>query len=161
MARAHAAILTGASDLEGSGAALAEALRPYGFTGPGFASQTVPGEARTAMGSPIQRGERVVLVTAIARPDSFLATVRSLGYEIAGELRFPDHHRYPPASLARIEEAFRSSGAGVILSTAKDRVKLHGRLAVPLAELPIRAEPEPAFWVWLNGEVDRLLYRTP
>ena len=72
-------------------------------------------------------------------------------------VRFPDHHRYPPASLARIEEAWRTSGAEAVLTTAKDRVKLHGRLdGVPLAELPIRAEPEPAFWAWLDGEIERL-----
>ena len=44
MARAHAAILTGAPEGDRQGEALAEALRPYGFTGPGFASRTVPGE---------------------------------------------------------------------------------------------------------------------
>jgi tetraacyldisaccharide 4'-kinase len=160
MSRAHAAILTGAPETAGHGATLAEALRPYGFTGPGFACRTVPGEARTAIGSPVPRGERVFLVTAIARPDNFTASVRSLGYETAGELRFPDHHRYPAASLARIEEAFRSSGARILLTTAKDRVKLHGRLSLPLAELPIHAEPEPAFWAWLDGEVDLLLSKT-
>ncbi|HEY4563612.1 MAG TPA: tetraacyldisaccharide 4'-kinase, partial [Thermoanaerobaculia bacterium] len=101
-------------------------------------------------------GARVFLVTAIARPEAFAATVRSLGFEIAGELRFPDHHRYPPASLARIAEAWRASGAETVLTTAKDRVKLHGQLDVPLAELPIRAEPEPALWQWLDGEIGRI-----
>ncbi|HEY4590063.1 MAG TPA: tetraacyldisaccharide 4'-kinase, partial [Thermoanaerobaculia bacterium] len=68
----------------------------------------------------------------------------------------PDHHRYPPASLARIAEAWRASGAETVLTTAKDRVKLHGQLDVPLAELPIRAEPEPALWQWLDGEIGRI-----
>jgi tetraacyldisaccharide 4'-kinase len=160
MSRAHAAILTGVRDYDGPGGSLAEALRPYGFTGPGFASRTVPGAARLTDGSPLSPGQPVFLVTAIARPESFAATVRSLGYEIAGELRFPDHHRYPPASLEKIIEAWRSSGAAAVLTTSKDRVKLHGRLDVPIpipiAEVPIRAEPEPAFWQWLDGEVGRL-----
>jgi tetraacyldisaccharide 4'-kinase len=155
VARAHAAILTGALQGDG-GADLAAALRPFGFTGPGFASRTVPGEVRLAGGSPVPSGERVFLVTAIARSDNFLATARSLGYEIAGELRFPDHHRYPPASLERIREAWLTSGARAVLTTSKDRVKLLGRLDVPLAELPIRAEPEPAFWAWLDGEIGRI-----
>ncbi|HEX9944019.1 MAG TPA: tetraacyldisaccharide 4'-kinase [Thermoanaerobaculia bacterium] len=156
MSRADAAILTGSPEFDGRGAELAAALRPYGFTGPGFASRTVPGVARTADGSPVPPGSPVFLVTAIARPDNFVASVRRLGYEILGELRFPDHHRYPAASLARIEEAWRASGARAVLTTSKDRVKLHGRLDVPLAELPIRAEPEPAFWEWLDGEIDGL-----
>ena len=154
-ARAHAAILTGASQDDG-GADLTAALRPFGFLGPGFASRTVPGEVRLADGSPALPGERVFLVTAIARPEDFLATARSLGYEIVGELRFPDHHRYPPASLERIREAWRASGARAVLTTSKDRVKLLGRLELPLADLPIRAEPEPAFWTWLDGELGSL-----
>jgi tetraacyldisaccharide 4'-kinase len=153
MARAHAAILTGAPEGERQGETLAEALRPHGFTGPGFASRTVPGEVR---GADLPVGARVFLVAAIARPEVFAATARGLGFEIAGELRFPDHHRYPPASLARIAEAWRASGAAAVLTTSKDRVKLHGRLDVPLAEIPIRACPEPAFWDWLDGEIGRL-----
>ncbi len=156
VSRAHAAILTGASEIDGHGAALAEALRPHGFTGPGFASRTVPGTARFADGSPVPAGARVFLVTAIARPEGFTGTVRGLGFEIAGELRFPDHHGYPSASLEKIAEAFRTSGAAAVLTTSKDRVKLHRRLQVPLAELPVRAEPEPAFWAWLDGEVGRI-----
>ncbi len=107
-------------------------------------------------GADLPAGARVFLVTAIARPEAFTNTVRALGFEIVGELRFPDHHRYPPASLARIAETWRASGAAAVLTTSKDRVKLHGQLDVPLAEIPIRAEPEPAFWDWLDGEIGRL-----
>ncbi|HEX3555473.1 MAG TPA: tetraacyldisaccharide 4'-kinase [Thermoanaerobaculia bacterium] len=157
--RAHAVILTGApgwNDRDDRGAALAAALRPHGFTGPGFASVTRPSPPRRTDGDPLPAGARVLLVTAIARPDAFGALARSLGLKIAGELRFPDHHPYPAASLARIAEAWRRSHAEAVLITSKDRVKLRGRLDVPLAELPIRADPEPAFWDWLDGEWDRL-----
>jgi tetraacyldisaccharide 4'-kinase len=153
VARADAAILTGALGGDRLGETLAEALRPRGFTGPGFASRTVPEAPR---GADLPAGARVLLVTAIARPEAFAATIRALGFEIAGELRFPDHHRYPPASLVRIDAAWRASGAVAVLTTSKDRVKLHGRLGAPLAELPIRAEPEPAFWQWLDGEIGRI-----
>jgi tetraacyldisaccharide-1-P 4'-kinase len=153
MSRAHAAVLTGLPSCDGSGAALAEALRPYGFTGPGFVSVTRAGEPRRIGGGDLPPGSRVFLVTAVARPQGFREMVQRLGFTIAGELRFPDHHRYPPASLARIADAWRTSGAEAALTTAKDRVKLHGRLDVPLAELPIRAEPEPAFWEWLDGAI--------
>jgi tetraacyldisaccharide 4'-kinase len=159
ISRAHAAILTGAPDWGGRGDVLAVALKPHGFTGPGFASVTRPGGPRLAGGEPLPAGSRVLLVTAIARPAAFTTLARNLGLDIAGELSFPDHHLYPDASLARIADAFRSSGAGAVLVTSKDRVKLLGRLDVldvPLAELPIRADPEPAFWEWLDGEWDRL-----
>jgi len=157
--RANAVILTGAPDWGGRGAALASALLSRGFTGPGFASVTRPGTPRLAGGEPLPAGARVLLVTAIARPAAFTALARDLGLDIAGELSFPDHHLYTDASLDRIADAFRSSGAAAVLVTSKDRVKLLGRLdvlGVPLAELPIRADPEPAFWEWLDREIARL-----
>ena len=156
IARASAVILTG-PDASGGGA-LAEALRPYGFTGPGFASRTLPGRPRQIGGrrDELPAGLSVFLVSAVARPDSFTAVVRSLGYEIAGELRYPDHHAYPPASLEQIVAAWKTSGAATVLTTSKDRVKLLGRLDIPLAELPIQAQPEEAFWTWLDGEIDLL-----
>ncbi len=156
MARAHAAILTGLGEHDGSGAALADSLRPYGFKGPGFGSVTRPGVPRRIGGGDLPPGTRVFLVSAVARPEVFAEMARRLGLEVTGELRFADHHAYSPASLARIADAWRASGAEAVLTTAKDRVKLHGRLEVPLAELPIRAEPEPAFWEWLDREMERI-----
>lgn len=149
IARAHAVVMTGAGSPE-DGRELAEALRPHGFTGPGFASFTRP-----AQPGGLAPGARVFLVTAIARPERFAATAKELGYAVAGELRFPDHHPYPAPSLEKIAATFRSSGAATVLTTAKDAVKLRGRLAVPLAEVPIRAEPEPGLWEWLDGAVEK------
>jgi tetraacyldisaccharide-1-P 4'-kinase len=105
---------------------------------------------------PLAKGSRVVLVSAIARPERFAAAVRELDFAVMGEMRFPDHHPFPPASLQRIAALVETSGADAALTTAKDRVKLLGRLAVPLAELPIAAAPEPAFWEWLDHAVDAL-----
>lgn len=157
--RAHAVLLTGNSSSD-DGAALAEALRPHGFAGPGFSCPTRTDRARWAAGrapaDPLPDGARVFLVSAIARPDNFTAAVREQGLEITGELRFPDHHPYPDASLARIETAFQASGAEAVLTTTKDRVKLQGRVRIPLAELPLRADPEPAFWSWLDQRVGAL-----
>lgn len=156
VARADAAILTGVLETGRHGGEMAEALRPYGFAGPGFASRTLSGASRRADGGDLAPGSRVFLVTAIARPEGFATSVRNLGMEIVGEMRFPDHYRYPQPSLERIAGAWRETRADAVLTTSKDRVKLHGRLDVPLAELPVRAEPEPAFWEWLDGEVARI-----
>lgn len=156
-ARASAALLTGAPEAEaGLGEELALALRPYGFVGPGFASRTIPGAPRFADGRILPPGSLVFLVSGLARPASFAETARSLGYEIRGELRFGDHFAYPDASLPKIEKAFGESGAQALLSTTKDGVKLRGRLAAPLAELPVRAEPEPTFWTWLDRALARI-----
>lgn len=152
MARAQAAILTGAASAE-QGAELARALHPFGFAGPGFASFTRTGPPRLAGGEPLLPGSRVFLASAIARPESFEASIKRLDLEVAGHLRFPDHHPYPEESLTRLAAAFRESGSTALLVTSKDRVKLAGRLGpgIPLAELPLAAEPEVAFWEWLDG----------
>jgi tetraacyldisaccharide 4'-kinase len=161
-ARAHAVVLTGAGWSGGlsPGPALAQALGPFGFRGPGFASATAAGPARLRDGRALPAGTRVLLVSGLARPEEFARAARAAGHEVVGELRFADHHAYPETSLARIRRAFAQNGAAAVLTTGKDRVKLLGRLELPLAELPVRAEPEPAFWQWLDGEVDALRGRS-
>lgn len=147
--RAHAALVTG-PDVAGNGAEAAEALRPHGFQGPGFDAPTRIDPPRSLDGTPLADGARVMLVSAIARPERFTRAAEGFDLEIVDELRFRDHHRYPRESLDEIQQAFERSGADAVLATSKDRVKLQGRLDLPLAELPIRAEPEPAFWEWLG-----------
>ncbi|MCP3961034.1 MAG: tetraacyldisaccharide 4'-kinase [bacterium] len=150
-ARAHAVLLTGADDSQGdAGKSLAEALRPCGFTGPGFACHTRSENAQLFGEGEIKTGARVVAVSGIARPEPFLDTVRSQGFEIAQHLSFPDHHEYPTATLEKIGSAYWSHSADLVLTTGKDRVKLQGRMDIPLAEIPIRAEPEPGFFEWLD-----------
>ncbi len=150
--RASAVLLTGAPDSEpsGPGDRLAGALEPWGFTGPGFASRTVASEPRLVGDGEIRPGARVVAVSGIARAEPFLDTVRHFGFEIAEHLDFKDHHPYPPASVEKIRDVYRRRDVELVLTTGKDRVKLQGRLELPLAEIPIRAEPEPAFFEWLD-----------
>jgi tetraacyldisaccharide 4'-kinase len=155
-ARADAVLLTGATESGPGGAELAAALRPHGFAGPGFACVTRAEPARRADGRPLPPGVRVVLAAGIARPGRFFAAARAQGFEVARELAFPDHHGYPPKSLEVLARALAETGAEAVLVTAKDRVKLLGRTGLPLAELPVRAEPEPAFWAWLDGRLDAL-----
>jgi|HubBroStandDraft_3_1064219.scaffolds.fasta_scaffold44070_3 tetraacyldisaccharide 4'-kinase len=109
------------------------------------------GGSGDAGGQPLASGTPVLAVAAIARPEGFFAAVRGLDLSVMAELALPDHHPYPPATLARIEEAARRSGATCVLVTAKDRVKLEGRLGLPLAVLAIEALPEPPFWTWLDA----------
>lgn len=171
-ARAHAALLTGAAPDGPGGAELAAALRPHGFAGPGFACATraeparlVPSgpaaaAGRTA-GAPLPSGTRVVAAAGIARPQRFFAAAREQGLDVAREIAFPDHHDYPPKSLDALAGALRETGAEAVLVTSKDRVKLLGRTDLPLAELPVRAEPEAAFWEWLDGRLEELVRTDP
>jgi len=59
-------------------------------------------------------GAAVTAVCGIAHPESFVATLRSLGAEVTELRAFPDHAPIPP-------EAFR--GTGIIVTTEKDAVR--------------------------------------
>jgi len=152
--RADAVLLTGAaedSEAEAHGTELAEHLQAYDFAGRGFSSRTVAGQPLLAGHRPVPAGATALLVTGIARPERFAATVEALGFRVADHLRFSDHHVYPEASLEKIRRMFHDCGAECVLTTAKDQVKLVGRLSLPVAEVPIEAEPETAFWTWLDS----------
>ena len=82
-------------------------------------------------------GATLVAVAGLARPDSFRATLESLGVSPAAFLAFPDHAAYGASALGRIERAAEESGASAVVTTEKDAVKLEGRLALPLYRVAV------------------------
>lgn len=152
---ADAVVLTGtpAQQLANAGPALAAALAAHGFTGPGFASASASGPPRAAGGAALPAGTRVVAFAGIARPEAFFRDAERQGLDVAARLAFPDHHAYPVESIARIEGAFRRHRASALLTTAKDALKLQGRLKPAAAVLPVVARPEPAFWEWFDARL--------
>lgn len=150
-AHADAVLLNGGSPAEAQ--ALATTLGESGFTGPGFGCERGFEPVRSVTGAPIPDGARVLVVSGIARASDFEAVVGRLDLTLCGALAFGDHHAYPEASLQEIETAFTQSGAELVLTTAKDRVKLLGRLDLPLAELPMRVAPEASFWPWFEAKI--------
>lgn len=159
-ARAHAALLTGEPERATPEAAreLAQGLRGFGFRGPGFAAPTHTGPARRLDGGPLDPDQRVLLVSAIARPERFtgaaMRAARETGFTITAELRLGDHDPYRQATLDRIRKEADRRDATVVLTTAKDLVKLENRLDLPLALLPHAAQPEPAFFAWMDTWLD-------
>jgi tetraacyldisaccharide 4'-kinase len=155
---ADAVVLTGADPADpDAGQRLARALAPHGYAGPGFASATVVAPPRLLDPDvALAAGTPVAAVAAIARPAGFLAAARASGAAVVAELVFADHHAYPEADLRAIEGRARAAGAEAVLTTAKDRGKLEGRLEMPLAVLPIVARPEPALLAWLDRRLAEL-----
>jgi len=150
---ADAVLLTGAGPTPPTAELAREvgrALVPFGFHGEAFAAPTRVEDARWVTGGPVERGTRVVLVSGVARPEGVRRAAESAGLTVVSELRFGDHHAYPAGSLVKIAERAEASGAAAVATTSKDRVKLLGRLDLPLAEIPVRAEPEPSFFDWLD-----------
>ena len=70
------------------------------------------------------RGRRTFLVSGIARPAAFHATMTALGATLAGTLPFPDHHPYSRADLERIIREAEAARAEWIVTTEKDAVRL-------------------------------------
>lgn len=70
------------------------------------------------------RGQRVLGVCGIARPDGFERTLEQLGANVRAVKAFPDHHRFTPADVAEIERIARAEHCELILTTEKDAVRL-------------------------------------
>lgn len=69
-------------------------------------------------------GARVMALSAIANPSSFLSLLSSLGGKMVSEVSFPDHYSYTARDLEVIIEKARVAGADFIVTTEKDAVKL-------------------------------------
>jgi tetraacyldisaccharide 4'-kinase len=69
-------------------------------------------------------GERVGLLTGVARPGSVRRTVEGLGAEVVLESPFPDHHRFTEGEVARALEATTRAGGAWLVTTEKDAVRL-------------------------------------
>ncbi len=147
---AAAVVLTGADEAPVGGpdlgAALANALRPFGFEGSGFATHL---RAEIAVADGQATPESVVLVSGVARPDGVEETARRCGARVAEHLRFPDHHPYPERSLRRIDDALARHSGARLLATSKDWGKLCHRFADGMAELRIESVLPPAMTEWL------------
>jgi len=76
-------------------------------------------------------GQVVLAVSGLGCPESFEHSLQQLGAQVV-PLRFDDHHVYTAADWAAIQEAAQRRGAGMVVTTAKDAVKLP-----PDAPLPV------------------------
>jgi len=84
----------------------------------------------------------------IAHPESFRRTVMDHGIELAGFLPLADHQRYSRALVDRLVAAAQRSGAGCLLTTEKDLVKLAtltAGLPLPLHGVRMQVEADPHF----------------
>jgi tetraacyldisaccharide 4'-kinase len=85
------------------------------------------------------RGRRAVVFAGIARPEGFFEHIRQAGIVICGSFGFPDHHRYTTGDFSRVFHTACEHGAEVIITTAKDavRIPLPYRDSVCVAEIGI------------------------
>lgn len=102
-------------------------------------------------------GQSSFLVSGIADGDQAANAIRGAGWRIAGERRFKDHHRYSAGDADAIARAAAEAGAGFVVTTAKDAVRLRevwtSPLALHIAELTLEIDGPEAFASWLVAAV--------
>lgn len=107
--------------------------------------------SRVHVDPPSPADARVVAFAGIARPERFFTALRWLGYDVARELTFRDHHWYTARDVEMIQSAAREANATLIVTTEKDAV----RCDMDAAVLPMTVSIEPAvdFESWLMGRL--------
>jgi len=125
MSRADCVVITRCDQVE-SVDALRDEISQLTRGKPIFESQM-----RLVRVSPLKNGgeslappARVAAFCAVGNPASFFNMLRRAGYEIAVERAFPDHHTYSQEEIDAITRTARDAGAEVLVTTAKDAVKL-------------------------------------
>jgi len=78
----------------------------------------------------------VYVVSGVAHPDHFLATLGNLGIQVVGSSTFRDHHWFSDDDVAEILRQAGKTGAGAIITTEKDAVRLE-RFSQSFARIPL------------------------
>lgn len=88
----------------------------------------------------------VFAFAGIANPDSFQRTLRQEGFSVLGFKEFRDHHGYTAQDVAALVAAAQTQGAGALITTEKDFVKLNPFFGeFPILALTIELCLEPGF----------------
>ncbi len=98
------------------------------------------------------RGRRVLAFAGIGQPENFFASLRALGAEVAGAVRFADHHFYTGKEIGGLKAEARAAKARLV-TTEKDFVRLGEAEREDIEVLPVLAAIEPI------AALDRLLDR--
>ncbi|HJR60469.1 MAG TPA: tetraacyldisaccharide 4'-kinase [Vicinamibacterales bacterium] len=95
----------------------------------------------------------VLALAGIAEPRRFFEALPAGGWNVVATKVFPDHYAFSARDIVEIFAAARRAGAGAILTTEKDYVRLlpHRPFPVRVGWVPLTMEPEPAaeFRQWL------------
>ncbi|MDX6383187.1 MAG: tetraacyldisaccharide 4-kinase [Blastocatellia bacterium] len=96
----------------------------------------------------VLKASGVAAFCGLGNPNSFFSLLRRSGYQLAYTKVFRDHYRYDQHDIDRLEHQARTQGAQVLLTTAKDEVKLRSlafRLPCFIADIEIEIDQENSF----------------
>lgn len=93
--------------------------------------------------------KRLLAVSGLANPQSFLRLLDSIGLPIVEHLDFPDHHWYTQQDAETISQLITQYGIEAIITTEKDQTKLSNVCSfdIPVYAVGIRMNihPKPQF----------------
>jgi tetraacyldisaccharide 4'-kinase len=98
-------------------------------------------------------------VAGIANPEQFFSMLRNAGVELKATLPFPDHHSYTASDVDRIKSTLERTGAGVVVTTAKDAVRLGGAGALPFSVTVVPMHLVLEDWDALTASLEAVLAR--
>ncbi len=86
-------------------------------------------------------GQKAYAFCGLGNPDAFFATAENLDISLVGSRVFDDHARYDAGTCRRICDAAVDAGADVLLTTAKDMVKLEREhFSLPVWQVVVEME---------------------
>jgi tetraacyldisaccharide 4'-kinase len=148
LARAHLVIVTRA-DPRRNLAGLFEEIRHYAGPVPCLATEYAVEDLedlRSGGSVPVEtlRGRGVLAFAGIAAPERLGDTLVAHGAVVREIVTFPDHHGYVPGDLEAVTQRARAIGAGLLVTTEKDAVRLTGSGAVIAASALASPQGEEA-----------------
>lgn len=148
MARADCVVITRADDSDQT-EELQRKIGELSSGSPIFRSRMTLRGLRQVAGreSPVGADEikasSVAAFCGIGNPESFFSLVRRAGYQLCHTQTFRDHHIYSQADMDRVARESNKLGAQILLTTAKDEVKLRKLdFAMPCYAVDIKIEIE-------------------
>ncbi len=107
---------------------LAEELKKINPSAPVYFSQYKTVKVRNASGEefPVEmlKDKKVFVFCGIAKPESFIQTVRSVCGDTAGSKIYRDHHRYSQTDILYLMEQSKALNCDFLITTEKDMVKI-------------------------------------
>lgn len=101
----------------------------------------------------------VFAAVAIARPQRLFEDLSAAGWRLGGTMTFRDHHRFSQGDVTRIARASRDAQTHVVVTTAKDAVRLEAldcsSMALAVAHTKSIVEPVPGFEAWLRDRLSQ------
>lgn len=70
------------------------------------------------------RGAKVLALSGIARPESFIGMLASLGADVAAACSYPDHFDFQNSDMATVYQKAADENISMIITTEKDAIRL-------------------------------------